>query len=116
MDITTKTIIQAFINLDVSILSKINGRISYSFDSKNELISKFNKLFNELKSKGLNSLKVETSKCRYCYPSIKNYSFHHPITDEFIFRYVIFRESSDFYRIEECKNSPSSKSENSIPF
>ena len=64
-----KHIKEAFINLNPSILENLDEDAVYSYDYKHEFIDKLDKLFREIKSKGILSLKVTDSKCKFCYPT-----------------------------------------------
>ena len=111
-----KHIKEAFINLNPSILENLDEDAVYSYDFKHEFIDKLDKLFREIKSKGISNLSVINSKCKFCYPSANTYSFHNPKTDEFIIRYVIHQESDNVYRVEQCKNNSIPDGENGMPF
>lgn len=83
----------------------------YSHHNKIELIQNMDRLFKEIKNKGITDLNVKDSECKFCYPTGKAYSFHHPGTGEFIIRYVIAYEGETdegekLYRVEECRNKP----------
>lgn len=79
-----------------------------------ELIEDMLKLFNGLKAKAIKALIPKPSECKYCHPEGKAYSFHHPKTAEFVFRYVIHQKSKDVYFIGECQNIPPRK--DGMPF
>lgn len=115
-DYFEKVLIIAFENLDISLLNIISHKFTYSYNDKIEFIEEMKIVFEKIRAEGINSLLAKPSKCKYCYPTGKAYSFHHPKTDNFIIRYVIFKESHDFYRVEQCKNNPILKSEKGIPF
>lgn len=111
-----KSIVSSFCSLDVSFLDKLDGDIIYSYNYKHEMIAELGSVFEKIKSKGINKLIVKDSACKYCYPKGKAFSFHHPKTDEFIIRYVIFKEKDDFFIVEECKNNPIINTEDGMPF
>lgn len=104
-------IIQSFCALDSTILEEIDEKAYYSHQDKRELIQSIDRLFKEIKNKGVTNLNVQDSKCKFCYPTGKAYSFHHPETREFIIRYVIAYdgetdEGEKIYTVEECRNKP----------
>ncbi|WP_242203243.1 hypothetical protein [Aestuariivivens insulae] len=109
----TKGVLGAFEELNIDRLNKLD-ELYYSHSTKQEFITELQKLFDGLMKQGVNSLIAKPSKCKYCYPTAKAYSFHHPETDEFIIRYVIHQETEDEFRIEECRNRP--LREGSMPF
>jgi len=111
-----KRIVKAFCLLNTKPLEKLDENAIYSFNYKDEMIAELQSVFDKIKSTGVQSLEVRNSKCKYCYPSANAYSFHNPITDEFIIRYVIHQESKDVYRIEQCKNKPIPVGEDGMPF
>ena len=90
--------------------------MSYSYYDKNELKTQFKTLFENLKSVGITSLRVKESICKYCYPNKEVFEFCNPFNNEIVVRYVIFKESKEFYRVEECKNKPTNKIKNGFPF
>jgi len=97
-------ITKSFEALDIYLLNKLDEQCSYSYDYKSELIEKLDKLFKEYKSQGIKSLVTKEIKCMFCYPNKPSYEFYNPETKEMVCRYVIFKESEDFIRIEECTN------------
>ena len=109
-------LVQSIGNLDIKCLNDIDEKISYSYNNKNELIESFKVLFEELKSKGITSLDVQSSKCNFCYPDKDAYAFYNPTTNDLVLRYVIFQESPDFYRVEECKNKLNILLTQNLPF
>ena len=116
IETTRKVIVKSICGLDESYLNQLDDDIIYSYDYKDELIQKFRANFKELKSNGITSLKVVESKCEFCYPDKKTYAFYNPTTNELVLRYVIFQESQDFYRVEECKNQLTNKRHYGLPF
>lgn len=109
-------VVNAFCSLDVSPLKKLDKKASYSYNYKHEMIAELQSVFDKIKSKGVQNLEVENSKCKYCYPSANAYSFHNSKTGGFVIRYVIHQESNDVYRIEQCKNKPIPDGEDGMPF
>ncbi len=109
-------LIKAFRRLDYSFLTFLEEKYTYSHKSKNELIEELQNLFKRLKSKEIHSLIVRPSKCKYCYPTAKAHSFHHPESEEFIFRYVIHQVNEYEFIVEECKNKPIPDGDNGMPF
>ena len=116
LEILEKHIVQAFCQLEISPLDKLDDNASYSYNYKDEMIAELQEVFDKIKSTGVQSLKAKDSKCKYCYPNANAYSFHHPKTNEFIIRYVIHQESDNVYRVEQCKNNPIPDGENGMPF
>lgn len=112
--IVDEVIIKAFCSIDPSPLERLENNLIFSFKSKNELIMDLSKIFDTFKSNGITSLTAKPSKCNYCYPTGKAYSFHNPDTDEFVIRYVIHQESEKVFRVEECRNIPPRK--DGMPF
>lgn len=100
------TIIKAICGLDSSKLNSIDEDAIYSYNYKDEFILEMESEFRKIRNKGIDSLVVQKSECKYCYPFSNAYSFHHPVTDEFIIRYVIHQEKEGVYKIEECRNRP----------
>ena len=111
-----QSLINAIQNLNISFLDTLDKTADYSHNYKHEFIAEMQTLFEKFKSRGLTSLIAKPSKCNYCYPTGKAYSFHNPDTDEFIIRYVIFQESEKVYRVEECRNKPIPDGEDGLPF
>ena len=111
-----KGIVKAFCLLNINPLEKLDEKAIYSYNYKNEMIAELQSVFDKIKSTGVQSLEVKNSKCKYCYPSANAYSFHNPITDEFIIRYVIGQDEDGMYRVEECKNKPITTGEDGMPF
>lgn len=116
LEIIEKQVVKAFRRLETSPLDKLDANAVYSYNYKDEMIAELQKVFEKIKSTGVQSLKVTDSKCKYCYPTANAYSFHNPKTDEFIIRYVIHQESEDEFRIEECRNKPIPDGKNGMPF
>src|SRR5690606_24537871 len=108
--------VEAFCLLSIEPFKNIDETADYSHNYKHEFIDEMQTLFEKFKSRGLTSLIAKPSKCNYCYPTGKAYSFHNPDTDEFIIRYVIFQESEKVYRVEECRNKPIPDGEDGLPF
>ncbi|WP_242157344.1 hypothetical protein [Aestuariivivens sediminis] len=115
-DKNTANLISAFKKLSLEPLEELCDVSIYSYDYKQELIEKLQKKFDKISSEDISELVAKESKCKYCYHESKAYSFHHPKTDELIVRYVIFRESENFYRVEECKYKPILNREDGFPF
>ena len=111
-----KYVVKAICKLDTKPLEKLDKKASYSYNYKDEMIAELQRVFDKIKSTGVQSLEVKNSKCKYCYPSANAYSFHNPLTGEFVIRYVIHQESKDVYRIEQCKNKPIPVGEDGMPF
>lgn len=111
-----KSIVNAFSLLDIKPLEMLDGGLIYSHNYKNEMIDELNLVFNKIKASGLKRLTVKPSKCNYCYPTANTYSFHNPINDEFIIRYVIHQESEKSFRVEECKNRVLPNGKDGMPF
>ncbi|WP_157208561.1 hypothetical protein [Mariniflexile maritimum] len=107
-------VVSSFVKLDSSLLNILDETADYSHNSKHEFIGDMQTLFERLKEKGITSLTAKPSKCNYCYPTGKAYSFHNPDTDEFVIRYVIHQESEKVFRVEECRNIPPRK--DGMPF
>ena len=102
-------ILNAFKRLNVQPLFALDDYITYSFDLKEEFIIKLDRLFKELKAKGMTKLMVKETHCNYCYPDKPSYEFYNPDTGEFVFRYVIFQESNYMFRVEQCFNKPTTE-------
>lgn len=115
-DKTTNNIIKAFKYLSTEHLEKVCDKTIYSYNYKHEMIDELESVFNKIRLKGISSLKVKNSKCKFCYPNANAYSFHHPITDEFIVRYVIHQKEKNVFHIGECKNKPIPVREDGMPF
>jgi hypothetical protein len=114
MIVIKNILIEAFETLNVSVFNNLDETINYSFKSKHEFIADMQTLFKSLKENGITSLSAKPSKCIYCYPTGKAYSFHNPDTDDFVIRYVIHQESDKVFRVEECRNIPPRK--DGMPF
>lgn len=99
-------IVEAFKTLSIASLASLDGSVSYSYDYKSELIQKLDKLFQEFKSRGIKRLDVKKVHCKFCYPGKSSYEFYNSKTNEMVCRYVIFQESEEFIRVEECSNKP----------
>jgi hypothetical protein len=97
-------IIEAFKSLNCVNLSGLDNDSSYSYDYKFEFIEKLDALFKEYKNQGIERLDVKEVNCKVCYPNKPSYEFYNPKTNEMVCRYVIFQESKDFIRVEECTN------------
>lgn len=97
-------LISAFKAINSSSLLTLSDSISFSYDYKSELIQKLDNLFKGFKSQGINSLEVKEISCKFCYPNKPAFEFYNPATNELVCRYVIFQESEDFIRVEECSN------------
>lgn len=112
-------VVEAICNLDVSYLSALEGYDTmYSFKFKDEIIIEFSKKFKGLLLRGITSLKMKNSKCKYCYPNLSAFSFYHPISAEFIIRYVVGKDPKIKHKfiIEECRNKIIPNGENGMPF
>ena len=106
LKVLEKIVVKSFCELNMEYLNIIDESPCYSHNDKQEFIEELSQVIYKIKSKGIYGLTVKPSTCKYCYPSANAYSFHHPVTDEFIFRYVFHQESETFFRVEECKNKP----------
>jgi hypothetical protein len=111
-----QSLIKAFQNLNISFLNILDETAYYSHNYKHEFIAEMQTLFEKFNARGLTSLIAKPSKCIYCYPTGKAYSFHNPDNDEFIIRYVIFQESEKVFCVQECRNKPIPEGEDGMPF
>ncbi len=109
-----QNILKSICKLDASILKKLDNTIEYSYKDKLEFIADMQSQYKRIKETGISSLSAKPSKCIYCYPTGKAYSFHNPDTDDFVIRYVIHQESDKVFRVEECRNIPPRK--DGMPF
>ena len=105
-----KIVVKAFCELDSSILDQLEEWAFYSYDYKEELIEKLDKLFKKYQSAGLTNLEVRDSECKYCNPKANAYSFHNPETGEFLIRYVFTYEGEtdegeSIFGVDQCDNS-----------
>ena len=106
LEVIEKIVVKSFCELNTEHLNMLYESPSYNHNDKQEFIEELSQIIYNFKSKGIYGLTVKPSTCKFCYPSASAYSFHHPVTDEFIFRYVFHQESETFFRVEECKNIP----------
>ncbi|WP_223032680.1 hypothetical protein [Hanstruepera marina] len=111
-----KQVVKSFCELDTDHLKSIDEHADYSHNYKDEFIEEMNTIFNEFKSQGINKLLVKPSECKYCHPTFNAYSFYHPISNEFLIRYVISQENGGMYRVDECKNNPLPELTDGMPF
>jgi len=102
-------ILKSFCELSVKplFLLREDENVGYSFDLKVEFITKMDKLYKKLRSQGINKLKYIKVRCEYCYPDKPSYEFYSTNSKRFIMRYIIFKESRNLIRVEECLNRPS---------
>ena len=117
VDFIQTIILKSFLKLDFEVLEQLpnDGDIFYSESPKDELIRELDVLFGEIKAKGYNALKYETSTCKYCYKNADTYLFS-SIDNSYSIRYVISKESSKNYIVQECLNSKTSSNEELAPF
>ncbi|MBA6153940.1 hypothetical protein [Gelidibacter maritimus] len=116
LKVLEEVVIEAFCSLSTAPLSHVDEFSDYSHNNKDEFIEELNKVFNQIKSNGINALLVQTSTCKFCYPNANTYSFHHPVTNLLIIRYVIDQVSQRSFRVQECRNLPLPKVESGMPF
>lgn len=116
LKVLEEVVIEAFCSLNTAPLSHVDEFSDYSHNNKDEFIEELNKVFNEIKSNDINALFVQTSTCQFCYPNASAYSFHHPITDQLIIRYVIDQIDERSFRVQECRNNPITDGDDGLPF
>ena len=109
-------IVKSVCNLDSLELENLDGNSSYSYMNKEELISYFNKMFQNFKSDGITELRVKNSFCNHCYPDANSYSFFFEDYGLPILKLVLLKENSGFFRLEECKNEPAKNNSYGLPF
>jgi len=101
-----KCIIQSICNLDISYLADLDQYAVYSYDYKEELITKFSQIFKNFLLKGITSLKVKPDKSFNYYPNINTFSFYNSETDEFMIRYRIGKDKKYYqsYIVDDSYN------------
>lgn len=116
LKVLEEVVIKAFCSLNTAPLSHVDEFSDYSHNNKDEFIEELNKVFNEIKSNGINALCVKGSTCKFCYPDASAYSFHHPVTDQLIVRYIVDQVDECSFRVQECRNEPTPDREKRMPF
>ncbi len=111
-----KLVIDAFTTLNVSWLNQLDPDVLYSDLDKDQIIEELNYEIMRIRKMGLDKLEARPSKCKYCYPEDKAYSFHNTDTGEFVIRYVIHQENQSKFIIERCQNRIIPDGENGKPF
>lgn len=111
-----KQILKAFRELDSSHLSNINPEYLYMGQVQHDWVKDFTTQINKLKQNGLSYLIIEPSKCQFCYSTGTAFVLKNPHSNNIIIRYVIQQKRTNFFIIEECKNSPIPDGEDGLPF
>lgn len=109
-------IIKVLKHLDVSFLENLENNFIYNECNNEIFIDSFLIEIDFFKSKGIKSLYVKESKCKYCYPDSNAFEFYDDMTNKFKFRYVIHQKNEREFIIQECKNRIIPNGENGIPF
>lgn len=102
-------LINSLKNLNSDLLAFLpNGEniIYNEVNFKQELIAELKRDFKRLGYSGEFPLYIKRSKCNYCYPNNKTYSFHNPKTDELVFNSVVDKVDEKNYIILICENKP----------
>jgi len=111
-----KLVIDAFTTSNVSRLHQLDPNALYSGLDKEQVIEEIEIELIKIRKLGLDKLEARPSKCKFCYPEGKAFSFHNTETGEFVIRYVIHQEDQSRFIIEHCQNRIIIDGENGLPF